>query len=72
MAKQISTGEENAIMEMHGMLYQMVGEFKGHTSNESIHQQPPCHFHKSLINRLWGIAVMAVGGLVISVWNAIK
>ena len=72
MAKQISTGEENAIMEMHGMLYQMLGEFKGHTENGAIHQQPPCSFHQSLSAKLWALAVAAVTGLVISTWNAIK
>jgi hypothetical protein len=71
MAKQISTAEESLIIEMHGMLNNLVGKYQTHVENTAIHQLPPCAHHSRLTNRLWGIATLAIGSIVASVWALI-
>lgn len=68
MAKQISTAEESLIIEMHGMLNNLVGKYQTHVENTAIHQLPPCAHHSRLTNRLWGIAVIAVSSIAASFW----
>jgi hypothetical protein len=50
----------------------LIGQFESHVKDTNKHQIPPCRFHNSLITRLWGIAVMAVSGLAISIWGVIS
>ena len=72
MGRQISDREEDLILEMHGMLNQFIGEFKGHKENKTIHQVPPCDSHKGLASKLWAIGMLAFAGAVGAAYNALK
>lgn len=72
MAKQISTAEENAIMEMHAMLNNLVGKYETHVNNNAIHQLPPCEHHSKLTSRLWGIGILSVASIIGTMWTIIK
>jgi hypothetical protein len=72
MAKQITTAEENLIIEMHGMLNNLCGKFTSHTENKTIHTQPPCDAHKTLSGRLWGLGVATLAALIGVAYNALK
>ena len=46
-----------------------IGRFDMHIANQAIHQNPPCKAHQDLANRLYGVAVLAIGGLITAVWG---
>jgi hypothetical protein len=35
-----------------------------HEANKTIHHVPPCEIQKSLSDKLWGLLVLSVGGII--------
>ena len=60
------------IKELIQQTANLIGRFDSHIDNKDIHQVPPCEHHKTLTNKLWGIATMAVAALVGVIYNATK
>jgi hypothetical protein len=57
------------IDELNRNTANMLGRFDSHIQNGAIHQLPPCYGLRNLSNRLWGIGVLAVAGLMTAVWG---
>ena len=47
----------------------LIGQFESHVKDTTKHQVPPCRFHEGLVNRLWAVSVIAIGGLLTAVWG---
>jgi len=47
----------------------LIGRFDSHIDNKAIHQNPPCKAHLALAGRLWGVCILATGGLITAVWS---
>jgi len=59
---------EQLVGEIHGSVEYMRGKIETHIENESIHQNPPCRFHRQLSNRLWGLLIVGLTGIGGNVW----
>jgi len=56
--------DEKIIMEIHSTVTAIDSKLQAHINNPVIHQVPPCHFYKGLINRMWGVFLVALAALI--------
>ena len=62
-------GIHEKLNELNINVARAVVRFDMHAENQAIHQNPPCKAHQDLANRLYGVAVLAIGGLITAVWG---
>jgi hypothetical protein len=54
---------DTIIVRTHDTVIRLEETLKHHTANNIIHQVPPCEPHRTLIARLWCLAVLGIGSL---------
>ena len=60
------------IRNTHDTTVDIARWLKEHTENQAIHQIPPCEAHKTLVARLWGVAVLLAGAALTSLYAVFK
>jgi len=65
-------GRDTMLIEIHTTTAVTAQKVADHVGNESIHQIPPCESHKTLVGRLWALAVLSVGALCSSLYAVFK
>ena len=62
----------NKINQIAIIVSRIEAMLESHVQNVSIHQLPPCSFHKNLTAKLWGVGTAAFGALFIQLISLIK
>jgi len=62
------TSDEQLLMKINGNVERIASAFEAHIDNPVVHQAPPCKFYTALVNKMWGLLVVAIGGAITGVW----
>ena len=63
---------QQKIDEMHAILVRIDERLSNHISNDTIHQNPPCEAHKSLVNKLWAVVMLWLASIAASIYSAVR
>lgn len=58
--------------EIKSDLSYMRGTMESHIQDKSIHQEPPCEAHKTLVSRLWVMGTGLIASLGLHILDMIK